>query len=254
LTLASYALYGCFDLFGRYLTGHTLRPWQVISISFICYAFNFNLGATVGGAAFRFRLYSRLGLNIETVTRVLVTSTLTNWLGYFLLGGLAFCFRPLELPADWKIHTTGQQILGAAMLGITLAYVLLCAFASGRSWTIKGYDLTVPSLRFALLQLAMSCTSWLLITSVLFVLLDQQIPFTDVLCVLLIACIAGIVTHVPGGLGVIEAVFVTLLAHQMERNELLASMLMYRLIYYLAPLAIATVGYVAMEANIRRKA
>lgn len=248
-TVASYALYGCFDLLGRSLTGHRLRSWQVASVAMICYIFNFNLGAAVGGAAFRFRLYSRLGLKFETVTRVLITSTLTNWLGYFVLGGLTFCLRPLDLPPDWKIDAPQLQILGAAMLAVALAYVLLCAFASGRSWRIKGYDLSVPPLRFALLQLLMSCASWLLITGVLFVLLEQKIAFTDVLCVLLIACIAGILTHVPGGLGVIEAVFVALLSHQMAKNELLASMLIYRMIYYLAPLALATVGYLLMEAR-----
>ncbi|HEV7855775.1 MAG TPA: lysylphosphatidylglycerol synthase domain-containing protein [Herminiimonas sp.] len=253
-TMASYALYGCFDLLGRYLTGHTLRPWQVISISLICYAFNFNLGATIGGAGFRFRLYSRLGLNLETVTRVLVTSTLTNWLGYFLLGGLVFSLRPLTLPEDWNIGSSGLRIMGVAMLAVALAYVLLCAFAGGRSRSIRGYELTVPSLRFAMLQLAMSCVTWLMIASVLFVLLQQKIPFSDVLCVLLIACIAGIMTHVPGGLGVIEAVFVTLLSQQMAKNELLASMLMYRMIFYIIPLALAALGYLAMEARIRKKA
>jgi uncharacterized protein (TIRG00374 family) len=144
--------------------------------------------------------------------------------------------------------------MGIVMLAVALAYVLLCAFAGGRSRTIRGYELTVPSLRFAMLQLAMSCVTWLMIASVLFVLLQQKIPFTDVLCVLLIACIAGIMTHVPGGLGVIEAVFVTLLSHQMAKNELLASMLMYRMIFYIVPLALAAIGYLVMETRIKKKA
>lgn len=251
---ASYALYGSFDLLGRHLTRHRLKTSQVVGISLICYVFNFNLGAAVGGAAFRFRLYSRLGLNIETVTRVLITSTLTNWLGYFVLGGLIFLLRPLTLPPDWKIDSWGLHILGASMLVVALAYLALCAFASGRSWHIRGYELSAPSLRFALLQLLMSCVNWALIAGVSYVLLEQKIPFTDVLCVLMIACIAGILTHVPGGLGVIEAVFVTLLSQQMPKNDLLASMLMVRMIYYIIPLALATPGYLVMEARMKRNA
>lgn len=70
----------------------------------------------------------------------------------------------------------------------------------------------------------------------------------------LVAAIAGVVTHVPAGLGVLEAVFVTLLPSRVPKEELLAVLLAYRAIYYLAPLVVAAVIYVLFEARVKRRA
>lgn len=253
LAIGSYTIYGTYDLMGRHLTGHQLARGKVVAVNLICYAFNMNLGATIGGAAIRFRLYSRLGLDAGVIARVIAFSMLTNWLGYLLLAGIVFAFRPLALPSEWNISAIGLHIFGYAMLASVAAYLMLCAFFHDRSWTIKGHELKAPSLRMALLQLTLSSINWVMITGILFALLEMKIPFTDVLCVLLIAGIAGVITHVPGGLGVIEAVFVALLSHRIAANELLAAVLMYRTIYYLIPLAAATAGYLALEAGTRKR-
>ena len=98
------------------MTGHRLRTGPVMGVTFISYAFNLNLGALVGGIAFRYRLYSRLGLDSNTITRVLGFSMLTNWFGYLVVAGAAFCFWPMSLPPDWKIGDEGLRILGAVLL------------------------------------------------------------------------------------------------------------------------------------------
>lgn len=251
LAAASHALYSCFDLLGRQVTGHSLSRRQVMTVTFISYAFNLNLGALVGGVAFRYRLYSRLGLGNDVITRVVAMSMLTNWLGYLLLAGLAFWWRPVTPPPDWKLDTFGLQILGVALSAAAIAYILLCAFARRRNWVVKGHELTLPSLRLALLQLVMSCANWLLIASVVFTLLEQKIAFPVVLGVLLTAAIAGVITHVPAGLGVLETVFVALLSHQLPTTELLAALLAYRVVYYLVPLMAATLVYLLTEARAK---
>jgi uncharacterized membrane protein YbhN (UPF0104 family) len=251
LAYASYALYSCFDLLGRHTTGHTLAPAKVMTVNFISYAFNLNFGSLIGGVAFRYRLYARLGLDTATTTRVVFMSMLTNWLGYILLAGLVFWLRPFALPPDWKLDTSGLRILGIALVATALAYLLLCAFAKRRDWAIKGHDISLPSLRFALVQFAMSSANWLLISATVFVLLGQKLPFTTVLGVMLVAAIAGVITHVPAGLGVLEAVFVALLSHEIPKHELLAALLTYRAIYYLAPLAVASVVYLVVESRAK---
>jgi uncharacterized membrane protein YbhN (UPF0104 family) len=223
LAAASFALYSCFDLLGRYYTGYQLRPTQVVTVNFVSYAFNLNMGSLIGGVAFRYRLYSRLGLDGETITRVVAMSMLTNWLGYLLLAGLAFWWWPITPPPDWKIDATALRVLGFALFAVAVAYIVLCAFARKRTWTIRGHELALPSLRLALLQL--SSVNWSLMAGAMYMLLDQKIAYPVVLQVLLVAAIAGVITHVPAGLGVLEAVFVALLSHQMPRNELLASLL-----------------------------
>lgn len=252
LVLASYALYSCFDLLGRHVTGHKLPARRVMAVNFISYAFNLSMGAIIGSIAFRYRLYSRLGLGTETITRVLAMSILTNWLGYVLFAGAVFCFYPIHLPSDWKLGSLGLQVLGTALFSVVMVYVLLCALSRRRTWYIKGYGITLPSLRLALLQLFMSSTNWLLIAAMLFTLLEWKIAFPAVLGVMLVAAIAGVIAHVPGSLGVLEAVFLALLSEQISRSELLAALLTYRALYYLAPLAFATLLYLLMEARVNQ--
>jgi len=252
LALCSHSLYGCFDLLGRYLVKHTLRVWQVVSVTMISYAFNLNFGSLVGGVAFRYRLYSRLGLDGNTITRVVATSMATNWLGYMLVAGLIFWFHPLVLPPSWAMDTAQLHLLGLPLVGAVLVYLVLCALRGGKTFTIRGHEVALPSLPFGLLQLLMSCANWMIMGVVIYVLLEQKIAYVDVLSVLLIAAIAGVITHVPAGLGVIEAVFVALLSHRMPSSELLAGLLLYRTLYYFIPLGLALIAYLMMEAGASR--
>lgn len=252
LTAASYALYSCFDLLGRYTTRHPLSVRQVLTVTFISYAFNLNFGALVGGVAFRYRLYSRLGLGAAIVTGVILQSMLTNWLGYLLVAGLGFWWWPISLPPGWKLDPFGLRVLGFVLFAVAIAYLLLCALARRRSWTIGGNRISLPSLQLALLQLCMSSANWLLMAGVVFTLLEKKIAFPEVLGVLLAAAIAGVITHVPAGLGVLEAVFVALLSHRLPMSELLAALLTYRAVYYLAPLVVAALSYLVFEVCVKK--
>ncbi|MFH0132885.1 lysylphosphatidylglycerol synthase domain-containing protein [Variovorax sp. VaC1] len=252
LAACSFALYSTYDLLGRHLTKHGLGTGTVMGVTFISYAFNLNLGSLVGGVAFRYRLYSRLGLGNETITRVLGFSMLTNWLGYLVVAGAAFCFWPLALPPDWKIDNEGLRVLGAVLLLLAVAYVALCALSKGRVWRVRGHEFRAPGLSMALLQLAMSCLNWSLMGGVIWLLLQGRVDYPQVLAVLLVAAVAGVVTHVPAGLGVLEAVFVALLSHQVAETKLLGALLAYRGLYYLLPLAVATLGYLVTEMRARR--
>ncbi|MET0310539.1 MAG: lysylphosphatidylglycerol synthase domain-containing protein [Burkholderiaceae bacterium] len=250
---ASHLLYSCFDLLGRHYTGHWLKARRVMLVTFISYAFNLNMGSLVGGVAFRYRLYSQLGLTNGVITRVLTLSMLTNWFGYFVLAGLALTFHPLELPPQWKLGNEGLQWLGMALLALASAYMGLCAFSRRRTFNVRGHEITLPRLRMALLQLLMSCVNWSIIGGAVWVLLQGKVDYVTVLSVLLVAAVAGVITHVPAGLGVLEAVFIALLSHQVPQTELLAALLAYRALYYIAPLAIATVLYIVLETRIRQK-
>lgn len=251
LAAASHLLYSCFDLLGRHYTGHALRTRTVMAVNFVSYAFNLCLGSLVGGVGFRYRLYSRLGLRTGVITRIVSMSMLTNWIGYMLLAGFVFLVHTPELPPTWKMSNYGLQWLGAGLVAVALAYVAACAMAGDRSWKVRGHELYLPSWRMALLQFAMACTNWSLMAGVVYVLLGQRIPYSDVLAVLLIAAVAGVITHVPAGLGVFEFVFVALLSHVVPESRLIGALLGYRAIYYIGPLAVAALLYLAMELRGR---
>ncbi len=252
LAASSYFVYSCFDLLGRKWTGHRVPVRQVMQVTFVSYAFNLNLGSWIGSIALRYRLYSRLGLASSAITRVISLSLVTNWLGYLVLAGAVFALRILAPPDDWKLGAGALQVLGVALLALAAAYVLMCARARRRTWSVRGHEFTLPPLRLALTQVVISCVNWMLMAAVIFVLLHHEIGYPTVLGVLLVAAIAGVVTHIPAGLGVTEAVFIAVLEAQVPRGEVLAAVLAYRAIYYLAPLIVATVVYFVLEARARK--
>jgi uncharacterized membrane protein YbhN (UPF0104 family) len=252
LAACSHLLYSTFDLLGRRYTGHTLSTPTVMGVTFTSYAFNLNLGSIVGGVGLRYRLYSRLGLRGGVITSVLTLSLLTNWLGYLLLAGAVFALFPLPLPAEWKIGNGALRIAGFVLLALAVAWGALVTLSKQREYTVLGKRFPLPGPRMTVLQLAMSCANWMLIAGVIWVLLQGQVSYPTVLAVYLLAAIAGVVTYIPAGLGVLEAVFVMLLVPQVGEPELLAALLAYRAVYYLGPLLVAAALYAVMEMRARR--
>ncbi|HVL00997.1 MAG TPA: lysylphosphatidylglycerol synthase domain-containing protein [Dongiaceae bacterium] len=250
----SYFIYTGFDLLGRHYTGHHLPARQIIPVTFVCYAFNLNLSAWVGGIALRYRLYSRLGLDLATITRILSFSLITNWLGYVLVAGVVFSMRVVRLPASWELGATGLQWLGFALIAVGVCYLLACRFSSQREWHIRGHEITLPEWHIALLQAVLGAVNWLLMASVIFLLLPDKASYPAVLSILLIASIAGVISHIPAGLGVLETVFITMLQHQFSHGTLMAALIGYRAIYFLLPLAIAVIVYLVLEKNAKKLA
>jgi glycosyltransferase 2 family protein len=253
LAAGSYLLYASYDLLARRYTGHHLMRRKVVLIALISYAFNLNMGALVGGAGFRFRLYSRFGLPAGTIARILTFSVATNWGGYVLLVGLLLAFDWLPVSLQWKLGSDALRAIGVLMLAAAAAYPLLCRFSRRRSFRLRGHELRLPGWRMALAQVGLSTLNWMTIAAIIHVLLPAGVSYPVVLGVLLAAAVAGAVTHVPAGLGVLEAVFVMALSSRVGTPELLAALLAYRAIYYLGPLLLAVPTYLLMERAARRR-
>jgi len=253
LVIVSYVFYGCYDLLGRTYCGHKLAKRQVMLVSCICYAFNLTLSTWVGGIGMRYRLYSRLGLPGATITRIFSLSIATNWLGYVLLGGIIFSIGVVELPAHWYISDGTLRLIGGVLLLIIAVYLWACAFARRRHLTIKGQKLVLPSWRFALLQMAISSANWMAMGAIIWLLLGKEVDYFFVLGVLLVSSIAGVIVHIPAGIGVLEAVFIALLAGEhTTQGKIIAALLAYRLLYFFIPLALATVGYLWLEGRAKK--
>ena len=252
LVVVSYLTYGLYDLIGRAYCGHKLEKRQVMLVSFICYAFNLTLSTWVGGVAMRYRLYSRLGLDGSTITRIFSLSIATNWLGYVLVAGVVFSAGMVSVPGGWFIGASTLRITGFALLAFVVAYLALCAFSKKRRWTIKGQKLALPSLRMALIQFAVSSANWLVMGAIIWLLLMQKVDFPQVLGVLLISSIAGVIIHIPAGIGVLEAVFLALLRGEpISHGAIIAALLAYRVLYFIAPLLLALVLYLWLEGRAK---
>ncbi|MDR0209948.1 MAG: lysylphosphatidylglycerol synthase domain-containing protein [Pseudomonas putida] len=251
LAFTSYLVFASYDLLGRAYTGHPLPARQVLPVAFVCYAFNLNFTTWVGGVALRYRLYSRLGLDTPTITRILTLGLLTNWVGYMLLAGTVFALRLVKLPESWAVGATGLQLIGIALLAVALGYLLACGFAKRRTWSLRGHELTLPSLRLALCQVALGMSNWALMAALIHWLLPHDLFYPSILGILLISCVAGVVAHIPAGLGVLEAVFLALLHGQLGQGTLVAALLGYRTLYYLIPLLLALVIYLVLEKRAK---
>lgn len=247
VVVCSFSLFASYDLLGRRYTGHHLPARQVLPLAFVCYAFNLNLSAWVGGVALRYRLYSRLGLETSTITRILGLGLVTNWLGYLLVAGSLFALGFPKLPAGLEIGSTGLRLIGLAMLLVALFYLLACGFSSRREWHVRGHQIRLPSWRLAALQGVMGAGNWALMGLVVYILLPDKAGYPTILAILLVSSIAGVITHIPAGLGVLESVFITLLQGQYSQGTLLAALIGYRAVYFLLPLLLALVTYLVLE-------
>jgi len=254
LSLLSFLFYGCFDLVGRHYDAQPklVSAPRTVQIGFTSFAFNLNLGALMGGLAFRYRLYSRLGVSETAITRIVGMSMLTNWLGYLLVGGVIFASGVIKLPADWEISAFALRGVGFSFLIGCGMYLLLCRFSKRRTWAFKNHEFTLPEWPVALIQLFVSSLHWLFMGAVIYTLLRGAVSFPVAFGTLLISSIAAVIVHVPAGLGVLETVFVTLLGSTMPHHSVLAAVLAYRAVFHLIPFLIALLLYVHLEVLARR--
>lgn len=221
---------------------HSLAYGKIALASFIGYAFSNSVGLSMlAGSSVRYRLYSAWGLSAAEITRVVGFYTLTLWLGLFTIAGVAFVLRPLPLPAWGSLGLASTRPFGALVL-LSLVLYLLFGLFKRKPLSILGVEFPFPPITLSVQQIALSGVDWLLAGTVLYILLGgtKELPFASFLSVYLLGQISGLVSQVPGGLGVFESVVTLGLSSYLPSSSVLASLLAYRFIYYLLPLLAAT--------------
>ncbi len=241
LTILNYLILTSYDRLAMVYIGRPLGAGKITLASFISYAFSNSVGLSLLTAgSIRYRLYSAWGLAADDIARVVAFTTLTFWLGIVTTAGVVFVSEPLVLAALPQLGPVSVRGVGLLCLALILGYLLTVAWRKAplqfRSWVLP-----LPSLRLTGAQLLIASLDWVLAGSVLFVLLpdSSQLSFFQVLGIFLLAQVVALVSHVPGGLGVFESM-VLLCAPTIPADALLGSLLIYRGIYYLLPLAVAT--------------
>ncbi|UMS23112.1 hypothetical protein AOY82_16235 [Escherichia coli] len=175
-------------------------------------------------------------------------------------GWAIFYWQGLSLPrAWWSCRITGMSIKlrcvfsAFGLLIIIAVYLWFCAFAKHRHMTIKGQKLVLPSWKFALAQMLISSVNWMVMGAIIWLLLGQSVNYFFVLGVLLVSSIAGVIVHIPAGIGVLEAVFIALLAGEhTSKGTIIAALLAYRVLYYFIPLLLALICYLLLESQAKK--
>lgn len=255
LTAADYLVLTGYDSLGLRYIKRPLKYARIALASFVAYAFSHNLGfPLLTGAPIRFRLYSAWGLSAVEVTNVIAFNSLTFFLGLFTVGGVIFLAEPLQIPALLHLPFVSVRPVGAAFLAVAGAYLIWSAFRK-EPLRIRGFEFRFPGFRLSAIQVLTSCVDWLLAGSVFWALLptDHPVAWPTALGIYMLAQAAGLVTNIPGGLGVFEAVVIVLLDGLVPPGAVLGSLVAFRATYYLVPLVTAAALFGAHEVGQRRE-
>ncbi|HUT70127.1 MAG TPA: bifunctional lysylphosphatidylglycerol flippase/synthetase MprF [Desulfatiglandales bacterium] len=255
LTVVSYLVMTGYDTLALRYIRHPLAYSKTALASFIAYAFSNNIGfSMIAGASVRYRLYSAWGLTAFEITQVIGFCTLTLWLGFFVLGGVVFLFEPLVLPAVLHFPFTSVHLLGRIFLAVVAAFILW-SFLVKRPLKVGGWEFSLPSPGLLLSQITVASLDWALAGMVLYALLPSVpgLSYLGFMGLYLLAQLAGLVSQVPGGLGVFETVIMLLLSPYVPPSQALGSLLAYRGIYYIFPLLAATIS-LGIQEVFRKKA
>jgi len=252
LTVLNYAALTGYDFIAFAYIGKRLPRRQIAAASLLAYAIANNVGfALWSGASVRYRFYSRWGVTAEELSRIVFSYTVTFWLGLLALGGLSLALTQWPSVADLPAGRFGP-LLGWTLVGVSVTYVV-GAWIRREPFRLRGLALSLPSVRLALAQLAVSTIEWALAGGVLYVLLPaSRASFLTVLGAFLMAQLLGLASHVPGGVGVFEGLMVLLLKPFLSSAQLLPALVVYRAVYYLMPLTLALIALVADEIDGRR--
>lgn len=256
-TALSYVCLTGYDALALLYIGKRIHYWKVALASFAGYAFSNTLGLPLfTGTPLRARLYSGWGMTAIDITRVVLFSYITFWLGFIGLSGSAFLLEPIAVPALLHLPMASARPVGILFLGLIAAFLVM-SFVRKRPFTFKGLEFHVPRPPMAAAQIAIASLDWAFAATVLYALLPSSwsITYVHFLGIFLFAQVAGLLSHVPGGLGVFESMMVLLMPHEAPRGEadLLAAMVAFRGVYYFLPLLIAALSLGAHEVVRRRE-
>jgi len=229
--------------------GYRLPFRRITYAASLGYAFANSLPLSiVTGAAVRYRLYSQWGLAQTEAARVITLNTVTYVVGLLTSAGLAFAVQPVLVPGFLHLPLRTVRPLGFVCLALVAGYLAWSGRPGGdlRLWR---WELPRPTLRRALAQIAVSSADWVLSGAALYVLLPHKVPFHVFFAVFLLGQIAGLVAQVPGGLGVFEAVMLWGLTPALSTPAVLIGLVIYRIVYFLLPLGLATVIWAQREAR-----
>ena len=230
-------------------TGRKLPYPKIALASFTSLSIGHTLGfAVFSSGAIRYRYYTAWGLSAGDVARIIVFCGVTVALGLATVGGLASLIRPALIGETFGIAPTAVAGVGVVLLIGVAIYLGLAAFVH-RPIRIRNFELPVPPLHLALGQIAVAATDLLLVSAVLHQMLSatSEIGFVPVAAAYVTANTAGILSHVPGGLGVIEAVLLSLV----PGANVIGALVAFRAVYFLIPFVIG--GLVLGVSEIVRR-
>ena len=238
---AGYFTLTFYDLFALRTIGANHIPYRIAALAgFTSYSVGHNIGASVfTGGAVRYRIYSAWGLTAIDVAKICFIAGLTFWLGNVAVLGLGIAYEPQAASAIDQLPPWFNRLIGCAALALLAAYVAW-VWVKPRVIGRADWVVTLPGGPLTLLQIAIGIVDLSCCALAMYVLLpdDPQIDFIKLAVIFVSATMLGFASSSPGGLGVFDAAMLVALI-EFEKGELVAGLLLFRLLYYVIPFALS---------------
>lgn len=255
-TAVSYLALVGYDVIALRLVGADRVPLRITAItSFISHAVTFTLGfGVLTGGAVRMRLYRAWGATTDQVLAIVALCALSFWAGLAAIAGVCLMLDPELVATLVGLDAMTSRILGLLILG-ALALWLVIAATKRTMIDIRNWQLPLPGAGTSLAAIFVGMVDVGAAAAALWVLLpdDLAVKLPGFLVVFSLATVVGVISHVPGGFGVFDAIILLGTATGSPSPELVSSLLLFRLIYYFVPVSIAAMMLVVYEARIRAR-
>jgi hypothetical protein len=246
---AAYGTLTFYDWFALRTIGACHVPYRIAALaSFTSYSIGHNIGATVlSGGAIRYRIYSFWGLRLVDIAKICFVTGLTFWLGNLTMLGLGMVYVPEAASVVDHLPPWANRAIALAVLCLLAGYVAYVGRAP-RSFGSDRWRITLPSGRLTLLQILIGIADLFFCAVAMSLLIPPEpaIDFVALAVIFIFATLFGFASHAPGSLGVFDAAMLLGLG-QFNREDLVAGLLLFRLLYFIAPFGMALLTLGARE-------
>ena len=252
-TVLSYGVLTWYDRLGTIYAGHRVSYRRAAFASFCAYALSHNLGfAAVSGAAVRYRLYAHWGLTPLQIAKVVAFCSLTFGLGGMNLGGAILLLEPGSVPflgealPRWGLHAAG-----VLLWAVVAAYLSVARFVG--VVRLFGHEAELPGFRMAIRQVTLATIDVAVTAAIMYTLLPGApgLTYQRFLGIYVASYTAGLITNLPGGIGVFDAAMLLGLQPYLPAAQILGAIVVFRLYYYIIPLFLAGTLFAGNEIVLR---
>ncbi|AXV14827.1 hypothetical protein CYG48_03390 [Neorhizobium sp. SOG26] len=247
----SYVCLSGFDWAGvRYVKNDLAYP-KIGLASFIALSIGQSVGLSgLSSGALRYRYYAHWGMNTEDVAKIVLLSGVTVGIGMAVLSGIVMVINPSDAASVLRLSETAVIGIGVACLLATVGYLALAAFVRA-PLKIRGWTFEMPTLKIAIAQVVIGTINFALVSACLREVMaaSADVSYLKAATAFVLANLAIIITHAPGGLGVMEAT----VRHVMGDQASIGSLVAFRVIYFFIPFFIGLPLALIVEAVFRAR-
>lgn len=243
IVVADYFLLTMYDVLAFKNEELKLSNIKIIFTSFISYAFSNSIGLSgFTGSGLRLNLYSIWDIPYKNIIRVIKFCYISFWIGLLWTSGLFLTFEPVDL-SNFNFFFKSTRGLGIILLAIGMGY-------SGHRIFLKK-----KSIKISLLQIGVSFLDWVMVSGLIYIFLpyNSELTFIKFFPIFLSAQIIGVLSNLPGGIGAFDYVFLTLMEQYYSSSVLVAILVVFRVMYYLAPFGIGVITYCIYKLVLKKE-